>query len=101
MLTTTKTTATVYAIEQTKQRLPNGEVEKTQAAPQKKHRRNGHATLLELENNATEWGIRKSEIERQPQGIKQPGRGPDGEILPLGVTIEVIKQPHQQPHAQQ
>ena len=81
--------------------LPDREAEKTQAAPQEEDRRNGNAALLDHEHQTVRRRVREAEAQRQPEGIKQPGSRPDGEILPPGVAVEVEEKPHQNPHAQQ
>jgi len=87
--------------EPAQQLLPDGKVEEAETAPQEKDRRNGHATLLDFEDDAAYAGVLKAQAQRQPQCVKQPGSGPDGEILTPRVTVEVEEKSDQNPDAQQ
>ena len=82
--------------------LPDREVQKAEAAPQEKDRGNRYAALLEERTQAQRGSVRAHpQAEGEPEGVKEPRGGPDGEVLAAGVAVEVEEKPDQNPDAQQ
>src|SRR5205085_1225655 len=86
--------------EQRKHSLRDGQSQETQTSPQQENGRDGDATLFEGKKDAADFRSLFGQPEREPQGIEQPGGGPDREIFALGETVEIIKKPDQYPDAQ-
>jgi len=75
--------------------------QKRGTAPEKKDSATVQAPLAEHGQQRNGVGVVKIQAQGKPDGVKEPGGVPNGEITAFGVVIEVEKQDDQHPDAQQ
>src|SRR5436309_3546978 len=77
--------------EPAEQGLPSSPSQEAKTSPEQQCRADANAPLLEHEEQSCFVFDLDAVTQRQPQSVKQPGTGPDGEIAAAGVAIEIIK----------